>query len=86
MTLPTEPGVYQDTRGDLWLLGEDGLWEHGARRLNDGTWMPVMGQFTGRMKPEVFAHLATGPAVKVFPLKRVEIKDFPPPDEPWSEP
>lgn len=81
MALPTEPGPYQDVQGDLWLLGDDGLWEHGARRLNDGSWQPVMGRFTGRMTAEAFAYLAGGPGVApVLPLTRLEVGDFPPSD------
>ncbi|MEV0247992.1 hypothetical protein AB0H76_15470 [Nocardia sp. NPDC050712] len=76
--MPTEPGPYRDTQGDLWLLDDDSLWEHGARRLNDGSWLPVNGRFTGRMTPEEFEHLATGPGIEVLPLTRVLVEDIPP--------
>lgn len=75
--LPTEPGLYEDAKGDLWLL-EDHRWMHAARRLNDDTLRPVMGRFTGRMSAEQFEHLATGPSVDVLPLERVAVDDVPP--------
>ncbi|RBO87001.1 hypothetical protein [Nocardia puris] len=76
MALPSEPGWYEDPQGDLWLLGDDGLWEHGARRLGNGELTPVMGRFTGRMTATAFEHLATGPQVTVLPLRRVEVPDI----------
>jgi len=78
MPLPTEPAFYRDANGHLWLLDEDHRWMHAARRLNDGTLSPVMGRFTGRMTPQQFEYMATGPSVDVLPLERVEVDDIPP--------
>lgn len=39
--LPTEPGVYSDARGDLWVLHEDARWQHVERRMSDGEGWPV---------------------------------------------
>lgn len=71
MTLPTEPGRYEDIVGDIWTLGVDGLWQHDERRMSDGELSRVYGRFTGRMTPEAFEHAATGPSVSVFPLVRI---------------
>lgn len=77
MALPTEPGAYRDVRGDIWLLGEDGRWQHGARRRDGGELDVVMGRFTGRMTPAAFEHMAQGPGVEVLPLTRAEPGDAP---------
>ncbi|MEV4128125.1 hypothetical protein [Nocardia sp. NPDC049707] len=78
MALPDEPGFYRDAIGHLWLLDEDHRWVHAARRRNDDSLTPVMGQFTGRMTPAQFEHLATGPSVDVLPLERIHAEDVPP--------
>lgn len=77
MALPDDPGLYRDAIGHLWLLEDDHRWMHAARRRNDGSLTPVMGQFTGRMTPAQFEHLATGPNANVLPLERIETANAP---------
>lgn len=76
--LPTEPALYRDVVGDVWLLDDDHQWMHAARRLDDDTLRPVMGAFTGKMSPETFEHMATGPSVDVLPLERIDVGGVPP--------
>lgn len=78
MALPTEPGVYEDVRGDLWLLEDDGDWRHAARRLNDDSLSPVLGRFSGPISPEALEHGNWDPGTDVLPLKRIAIEDVPP--------
>lgn len=71
MALPTEPGVYSDAHGDLWLLrDEDGLWQHIERRMSDGRGWPV------RDYPPAEAWAVEKLAVRsgdVLPFKRVTV-------------
>jgi len=33
MSLPTEPGLYETSLGEVWLLRDDRLWQNVGRRL-----------------------------------------------------
>lgn len=71
--LPTEPGVYEDRVGDLWVLRDDGRWQYGARRL------PFGGTSTNVDRRPIDAEeLASFRDPELLPLKRVEIPDEPP--------
>ncbi|OQS14256.1 hypothetical protein B0T36_14665 [Nocardia donostiensis] len=74
MTVPTEPGVYRDVRGDLWIRDEYG-WTHAARRLTDDRLSPVRG-YPGPITDKTMA-TPTGPGTEVLPLERVEPGDYP---------
>lgn len=71
--LPTEPGVYEDAVGDLWLLRDDRRWQYGARRL------PFGGTSTNVDRRPIDAEtLASFRDPELLPLKRVEAPSLPP--------
>lgn len=68
MSLPTTPGLYEDNRGDTWVLDESG-WRHHERRLTDGTIWPV--DYPGPIGADALETLASEPGVDLLPLKRI---------------
>jgi hypothetical protein len=75
MTLPTEPGVYEDKIGDLWELHEDGHWQWRARRLPFGGLAPEDGVL---VDPDAMARDARTPESQLLPLRRITAEDLPP--------
>lgn len=69
MSLPTEPGLYEDNRGDTWVL-DGGRWSHHERRLTDGSMWPV-DENSGTVDAEALETLASEPRVDLLPLKRI---------------
>lgn len=69
MALPTEHGLYEDDRGDVWVLDSRG-WSLRERRLTDGTMWPV-DDYPGPIASGTLADLASEPGVHVFPLRRI---------------
>ncbi|MFE3060732.1 hypothetical protein [Nocardia sp. NPDC059239] len=71
MALPTEPGIYRDARGDLWVLHMTGRWQHVERRLSDGRFWPVRDYEP--VSAETLESLSHEPDVDVIPLTWVDI-------------
>ncbi|MGW2666106.1 hypothetical protein ACWCW7_34565 [Nocardia tengchongensis] len=71
MALPTEPGVYRDARGDLWVLHGDGRWQHVERRMTDGRGWTVRDY--PPVSPETLESLGRIPGAEVLPLTLVEV-------------
>jgi len=69
MALPTEFGLYEDDRGDIWAL-DSGGWSLRERRLTDGTMWPV-DDYPGPIAGDAMADLASEPGVQVLPLQRI---------------
>ncbi|MFD9804832.1 hypothetical protein, partial [Streptomyces sp. NPDC059071] len=69
-SLPTEPGVYADKRGDHWILHDNGRWQHVERRMTDGSGWPVRDYHP--ISAETLESLSQEPGVEVLPLTRIE--------------
>lgn len=67
--VPTTPGPYHDARGDLWILGEDGVWTWTLRRLPSGRMEPASPR--SRVPADVIGQ-ATAPGEDVLPLVPAE--------------
>ncbi|MFE2998643.1 hypothetical protein ACFXG4_27030 [Nocardia sp. NPDC059246] len=68
--LPTEPGVYEDAIGDLWVLRDDGRWQYSARRLKFGGISTNVDH-----RPIDAEELAACGDPELLPLKRIEAQD-----------
>lgn len=70
MALPTEPDIYTDVRGDLWILHDDQRWQWVERRLTDGRGWPVHDYKP--VRADTLESLAGEPGVELLPFTRVQ--------------
>lgn len=75
--LPTEPGVYEDRVGDLWVLQEGGKWQYTARRLPFGG-VTRNGTHDHLIDAKAMEAIAPYPESELLPMKRVSVADLPP--------